>query len=152
MRVHIDTSVIGGCLDDEFRKWSLRLMKEFAAGGKTAVISDVTMRELARGPAAVRAVLDPIPESAFERVVLDDEARHLARAYLADKVVAPDDARDAQHIAVATIARVDVLVSWNFKHIVNFRRIRLYNSVNLRQGYGIIDIRSPREVLDEKDL
>ena len=152
MRVYIDTSVIGGCLDDEFRKWSLRLIKEFAAGDKTPVISDVTMRELARAPAAVRAVLDPIPESSLERVVLDDEARHLAHAYSADKVVAPDDARDAQHIAIATIARVDVLVSWNFKHIVNYRRIRLYNSVNLRQGYGIIDIRSPREVLDEKDL
>ncbi len=54
-----------------------------------------------------------------------------------------------QHIAVATLGRVDVVVSWNFKHIVNLNRIRLYNSVNLKLGYPMIEIRSPREVLDE---
>jgi len=151
-RVYIDTSVIGGYLDDELKKWSLSLIKEFRAGKKRAVISDVTMRELTQAPAAVRAVLNSVPESACERVALDDEARHLANAYLADKVVSPADVRDAQHIAIATIARVDVVATWNFKHIVNFRRIRLFNSVNLKQGYGMIDIRSPREVLDEKDL
>jgi hypothetical protein len=59
---------------------------------------------------------------------------------------------DAQHIAIATVARVDALVSWNFKHIVNLNRIHGYNSVNLRRGYPMIEIRAPREVLpDEKD-
>jgi hypothetical protein len=59
---------------------------------------------------------------------------------------------DAQHIAIATVARVDVLVSWNFRHIVNLQRIRGYNSVNLRMGYPMIEIRTPREVLaDEQD-
>jgi hypothetical protein len=57
---------------------------------------------------------------------------------------------DAQHIAMATIKRVDVLVSWNFKHIVNLIRIRLYNSVNLKNGYPLLEIRSPQEVLYEK--
>ena len=57
---------------------------------------------------------------------------------------------DAQHIAIATINRVDVLVSWNFKHIVNLRRIQLYNATNLKYGYALIEIRSPREVIDEK--
>lgn len=52
-------------------------------------------------------------------------------------------------IAMATLDRVDVLVSWNFKHIVNLNRMRLFNSVNLKLGYPMIDIRSPREVLDE---
>ena len=58
---------------------------------------------------------------------------------------------DAQHIALASVVRADVLVSWNFKHIVNLNRIRLYNSVNMKLGYPLIDIRSPREVLNEKD-
>ena len=56
---------------------------------------------------------------------------------------------DALHIAVATVAGVDVLVSWNFKHIVNFRRIRAYNEVNRGMGYGILDIRTPREISDD---
>lgn len=57
---------------------------------------------------------------------------------------------DAQHIAIATVARVDVLVSWNFKHIVNLQRIYGYNSVNLRQGFPMIEIRTPREVLSNE--
>ena len=58
---------------------------------------------------------------------------------------------DAQHIVLASVVRADVLVSWNFKHIVNLNRIRLYNSVNMKLGYPLVDIRSPREVLNEED-
>ena len=58
---------------------------------------------------------------------------------------------DAQHIALATIRRVDVLVSWNFKHIVNLERIQGYNSVNLRLGYPLLEIRTPQEVLSYEE-
>lgn len=50
------------------------------------------------------------------------------------------------HIALATVADVDLLVSWNFKHIVRFDKIRLFNAVNLEQGYKPLAIHSPREV------
>ena len=73
----------------------------------------------------------------------------LERSYLREGVLTEKYLLDAQHIAMATLGRVDVMVSWNFKHIVNLNRIRLYNSVNLKLGYPMIDIRSPREVLDE---
>lgn len=81
-----------------------------------------------------------------------NEALALAEAYLRDGIATPATMADGLHIATATVARVDVLVSWNFKHIVNLHRIRLYNSVNLKEGYGLIDIRTPREVLDEQDV
>ncbi len=151
MKVYVDTSVIGGCLDEEFKEWSVRLIAEFSAGRKVAVISDLTQGEIDPAPPAVRAILDGIPASGREAVSLGVEARALADTYLRDGVVASDSLLDALHIAVATVARVDVLVSWNFKHIVNLRRIRLYNAVNMKMGYGILDIRSPREVLDEED-
>jgi len=152
MRVYIDTSVIGGCLDEEFKEWSLRLFAEFASGRKIAVISDLTRGELETAPDAVKAILDQISVSGCEAIALDEDARALANAYLRDGAAGPDFLVDALHIALATVARVDVLTSWNFKHIVNWRRIRLYNAVNLKEGYGMIDIRSPREVLDEEDL
>jgi len=57
---------------------------------------------------------------------------------------------DALHIAIATINKVDVLVSWNYKHIVNLDRIKKYNSVNMKLGYMILEIRNPREILYEK--
>jgi hypothetical protein len=54
-------------------------------------------------------------------------------------------------VALASIGRSDVLVSWNFKHIVNLGRIRLFNAVNLEQGYGLVEIRTPKEVLYEQE-
>jgi len=88
-RIYIDTSVIGGSYDSEFKEWSKKLMTEFKHGNRIAVISDIN--------------------------------------------------------------KVDVLVSWNFKHIVNINRIRKYNAVNLKYGYQPLEIRSPREVLDEDE-
>ena len=63
-------------------------------------------------------------------------------------MLGPGSHSDALHVALATVARVDVLVSWNFKHIVNLGRIRLFNSVNIEWGYGLVEIRSPKEVLE----
>jgi hypothetical protein len=70
--------------------------------------------------------------------------------YLAHGIVGPGSHSDALHVALATIGRVDVLVSWNFKHMVNLGRIRLFNPVNLEQGYGLVEIRTPKEVLYEE--
>ena len=152
MRVYVDTSVLGGCLDEEFKEWSLRLVREFMTGRKTAVISDITRAELDQAPEAVRDVLSGLSRSRWEAISLSEEARKLADAYVREGVVGIDCLTDALHIAVASLARVDVLVSWNFKHIVNLRRIHLYNAVNLKEGYGMIDIRTPREVLDAEDI
>jgi len=150
LRVYIDTSVIGGCLDEEFAEWSVRLMQEFRDGLKIAVLSDITLQELEIAPEAVRSQLKEISPACQEYVILDDEAMQLAQAYLREGALTEKYLLDAQHIAMATLGRVDVMVSWNFKHIVNLNRIRLYNSVNLKLGYPMIDIRSPREVLYEE--
>jgi len=150
LRIYIDTSVIGGCLDEEFAEWSLQLMQQFRDGKKVAVLSDITLQELEIAPEVVRSQLDELPPDCREYVTLDGEATQLARAYLREGVLTEKSLLDAQHIAVATLCRVDVMVSWNFKHIVNLNRIRLYNSVNLKLGYPMIEIRSPREVLDER--
>ena len=52
---------------------------------------------------------------------------------------------------MATLAKVDVLVSWNFKHMVNLSRIQGFNGVNLLSGYAALEIRSPKEVLEHGD-
>jgi hypothetical protein len=70
----------------------------------------------------------------------------LVTAYEARKILTPKYAADMRHIAVATIAAVDSLVSWNFKHIVRLEKIRLFNAVNVELGYQILNILSPREV------
>jgi len=146
-RIYVDASVIGGCEDDEFAEDSLRLMECFVRGDFVLVASVLTVQELAAAPDEVRRRLAAVPEAHIETLRLDAEARELAEAYIAEGVIAANMRADAQHIAIATVARVDVLVSWNFKHIVNLQRIRGYNSVNLRRGYPTLEIRAPREVL-----
>ena len=75
------------------------------------------------------------------------ESEQLRDAYLAAGVVGPAAMNDAHHVALATVARADLIVSWNFRHIVHVEKIRRFNAVNLMEGYVTIDIRSPREVV-----
>jgi hypothetical protein len=149
-RIYTDTSVLGGCEDEEFAEHSLRLMDAFVRGEFVLVLSSLTVQELAVAPAEVRRRLAAVPEAHIETLQLNAEAKELGEAYLDAGVLPAKMRADAQHIAMATVGRVDVLVSWNFKHIVNLRRIHGYNSVNLRKGYPMIEIRTPREVLPDE--
>lgn len=146
LRVYTDTSAIGGCLDPEFSEASGQLFEQFQSGALVLVLSDLTLLELERAPAEVRAVLADVPSGHCEEVVFTEEASELAERYIAAGVIGGSMRTDAQHIATATVHRLDVLVSWNFKHIVNLPRIHGYNSVNLREGYPMLEVRSPREV------
>jgi hypothetical protein len=152
LSVYVDASVIGGCEDVEFVEASLALWRLFVKGVFIQVLSEHTLRELQGAPESVRARLLEIPEAS--QIVLTDipEADALADVYLAHGIIGPGSRSDALHVALATIGRVDVLVSWNFKHIVNLGRIRLFNAVNLEQGYGLIEIRTPREVLADEEV
>jgi len=150
-RIYTDTSVIGGCLDVEFEDGSLALFESFKSGSTILVISDLTLAELEAAPESVRDVLLSVPTEFIEFLEFSEEANSLAQTYLSEGVVPAKSRVDAQHIATATLGRVDVLVSWNFKHIVNLQRIHGYNSVNLRLGYPILEIRSPIEVLNYED-
>jgi predicted nucleic acid-binding protein len=147
--VYVDTSVIGGCFDEEFREFSLRLFDEIKNGNKKIIVSDLVLLELEGAPDNVKEVLETISEDHIEYVFLKEESLSLANAYLHEGVIAEKSLSDARHIAIATVEKADILVSWNFKHIVNLNRIHLVNSVNLKLGYPILEIRSPREVLYE---
>ena len=146
-RIYIDTSVIGGCFDKEFKEWSDKLFDEFRTGNKIAVISDITLDELSFSRLEVRIHLDTIPNNFKEYILNDEQSEELADLYIKEKAVTQKSHEDALHIAIATINKVDVLVSWNFKHIVNLDRIRKYNAVNLMNGYSMLEIRNPREIL-----
>ena len=150
LRIYTDTSVLGGCEDEEFAEYSIRLMEGFVRGELVLVLSNLTVQELTGAPVEVRRRLASVPESHIETLQLDAEAKELAEAYVTAGVLTANMMADAQHIAMATTAHADVLVSWNFKHIVNLQRIHGYNSVNLRKGYPMIEIRTPREVLSDE--
>ncbi len=151
-RIYIDTSVIGGCEDDEFTEWSIKLFDDFKKGLRIAVISDLTRRELEGAPDMVKKRLLSIPIEYVENVTLNNETELLAQKYIDEGVVTDKHIIDAQHIALATIEHIDVLVSWNFQQIVNLNKIQGFNAVNLKTGYSILEIRSPREIINEEEI
>jgi hypothetical protein len=138
-------------LDEEFKDMSTRLIDKIKKGEMIAAISELTLAELEGAPEAVKDILDEISPEYVEYLDFTEEAFNLAQKYITDGVIGAGKLVDAQHIAIATVHRVDVLVSWNFKHIVNLTRIRGYNSVNLRYGYQLLEIRAPYEVLSYEE-
>lgn len=147
MKFYVDTSVWGGHEDEEFEEWTKPFFEQARQGRFSIVLTDLTLRELMAAPERVRTLTETIPEPFLELVTLSEEAEVLAAHYIEEGVLTPKFESDAQHIAMATILKVDSLVSWNFKHMVNFFRIRQYNSINLKFGYQTIDIRTPKEIV-----
>jgi len=146
IRAYVDTSVFGGIKDEEFADASKRFFRRATAGEFTVLVSQITFDELDSAPREVQRVLRDLPGGSVEEVPFDAEARELAGAYIDAGALEPDSIEDASHVAIATVARADLILSWNFRHIVNYERIRKFNSVNIAQGYHQIEIRSPLEV------
>jgi hypothetical protein len=150
-RFYFDTSVFGGVYDDEFEEETAMLFEKVMLGQIRCVYSNLTETELTNAPEQVRNFFIGLKEEHKEKVVVSPEALKLAQTYVDEKVVGETSMDDCIHIAVATLNRVDMLVSWNFKHIVNVYRIRGYNSVNLRLGYSTLEIHSPKEIVNNEN-
>jgi hypothetical protein len=148
LRIYIDTSVVGGYFDEEYSEATKVLFKRLENKEMVFVISDLLDLELTGAPQNVRELLYNYTSDKFERIQLTTEAIRLADMYISEKVVGTTSLQDCRHIALATINKVDVLVSWNFKHIVNLDRIKGYNSVNYRMGYPMLEIRSPKDLVN----
>ena len=150
MKVYADTSVFGGVYDQEFDEPSKEFFAEVESGRFDLVVSAVVKAEISSAPKEVQEF--------FQRVVgeseiaeLTQEVLDLRNAYLSAGVVTPKSTDDAAHVALATITRCRMIVSWNFKHIVHFEKIPKYNAVNALRGYHAIDIFSPSQVIDYDD-
>jgi predicted nucleic acid-binding protein len=150
LRVYIDTSVIAGCLDDEFSLESNQLMEAIKQEKFILLMSDIIVSELINAPQSVKDILLSIPQRVIEVVKITPEVLQLMDAYINEGVVTSKSINDATHVAAATIARADPIISWNFKHIVRLDKMKGYNQINLLNGYGILTIISPLEVtIDE---
>lgn len=144
-RIYIDTSVFGGHFDEEFKEHTVPLFDRIKEGEFIILYSTVTQDELENAPDKVKELVKSLRADLTEFIETTDEAVDLATEYITEKVVGQTSYADCLHIALATINRADFLVSWNFKHIVNIERIRGYNSINIKNGYKQLEIRSPRE-------
>jgi predicted nucleic acid-binding protein len=147
-RFYLDTSVFGGVFDKGFDETTLQLFERIKMGKIICLYSELTETELVDAPARVKIFFKELPKENLEKVEINDDVLALAAKYVEEKVVGETSFDDCIHIATATFYRADILVSWNFKHIVNVYRIRGYNSINLRMNYPPLEIRSPKEIID----
>ncbi len=145
-RVYVDTSVIGGCFDAEFAPWSNGIFEDFRGGTFQPVVSEIVAAEITEAPESVRERFGELVRMGAEVLQVNAAVLALADRYRERKILTPKFYADGLHIALATTAEVDVLVSWNFKHIVHYEKIRDFNEVHLELGYKPLQIYSPREV------
>ena len=145
-RIYIDTSVVGGYFDEEFEEATKLFFKKVIETKTILVVSKLLEYEVSFAPDNVRDFFDSLPKEWIEYIEVTEDAKTLANKYIEEKVVGKSSLADCQHIAIATLCRVNVLVSWNFKHIVNLPRIHGYNSINMKEGQQILEIRNPKEI------
>ena len=146
IRVYADTSVYGGVFDEEFAEPSRTFFDQVREGRFRLILSPVVRDELDDAPESVKELFDELRRLG-ETVDVTEEAVRLQEAYLDARIVGSKWEADALHVAIATVWQCRLIVSWNFKHIVNFQKIPLYNGVNLASGYGVVGIHTPQEVI-----
>jgi predicted nucleic acid-binding protein len=142
LSLYLDTAVIGGYFDPEFMADTRALWRRREEGLFRFVSSQMVIDEIAGAPERVRELMRTSfgPEDVLDVSV---EMEDLAAAYMVQKVVPAGFGDDAQHVAVCSVARLDYLVSWNFKHLANVRRESGFNAVNMLQGYPPVRIVTP---------
>src|SRR5437763_9815594 len=110
--VYLDTSVIGGCFDEEFRVESSKLIEMIRLGIYVGMISPISLRELEGAPPKVQSIVEELDEEELIRLVDSNAVDLLTRAYLGAEIVPKKYSDDAGHIAFATVNRADIVVSW----------------------------------------
>jgi predicted nucleic acid-binding protein len=147
LRVYVDSSVLGGCFDREFEEDTRAFLHCIREAKIVPLMSDMVVAEIARAPEQVQRLLDAMIGDGAEVLAATEAAVELQEAYLKSGVLGQRWEDDAMHVALATLARVDVVASWNFKHLLDPRRARGFNGVNLGMGYGLIAILSPSDIV-----
>jgi predicted nucleic acid-binding protein len=151
LKLYLDTSIISHAIDDrdpEIKKLTLRLFEEIKAGEYEVFISELVMAEINKANETIRQkLIGQVKDIDPEGVELSGEVKALAARYVEQGIIPEKYKDDAMHIAAATVNGMDMIVSWNFEHIVKAKTIREVTAVNLLMGYRGLEIYSPLEVV-----
>lgn len=152
-KIYLDTSIINFAVDDrnpKEKEVTLKLIEEIKQGRYEVFISDVVIFEIKRADKErAEQLAKVIKDINPEQLVIDDEVRVLASKYMEEGVIPAKYENDAIHIAVASVNNLDLIVSWNFEHIVKFKTKKEVTGINSFMGYKDIEIYSPREVVED---
>jgi len=150
IKLYADTSVFGGVFDKEFEAPSKVFFEAVRKSKFSLVTSELVRQEIQAAPVKVKKLFYEILQIA-EITEITNKALKLQQAYIDANILSEKYSTDALHVALATVSEVSLIVSWNFKHIVNFQKIPMYNAVNKLRGFNDISIYSPMEVIEYED-
>jgi len=144
--IYLDTSIISAFNDDRELEKSQQTRAFLTAIKKEHVyVSSLVIEEVSHIKNSVRKtqLMDLIKK--YLKFEVSNEARDMAEFYIENKLIPETHPEDALHLAIATVKNIDVLVSWNYTHLVKLKTRHLVNALNLLKGYKEIDIISPIE-------
>ncbi|GHV55692.1 hypothetical protein FACS1894216_18630 [Synergistales bacterium] len=154
LKIYLETSVISHLDQEDAPDKTLdtrELWKDIKADKYNVVISDLTLLEINRCFEPKRSfLLQDIAMIVREEVTRSIETERLSALYVKVGGLPPKSRDDATHIAIATVSNCDIILSWNFRHIVKLRAITAVESVNIREGYNIPRIMSPSMLIDRE--
>lgn len=158
LKLYLDTSVLSFLFADdapEFKKLTLEFFEDFVKKDKyTVYISDVVIREIekTRDENKKLNLLQLIKGYGLQILTLDEESDTLAKVYIKEGIIPIRKIEDAQHLAISTCNQIDILVSWNFKHLSNIQKQITVRIVNEKEGYFYpLTLTNPMEVIYEDD-
>ena len=146
MKLYLDTSVFSAYYDERTPE-RMQMTRDFrlVLERHEKLCSDLTIEELGQARSGLREKLLGLAQG-FTVINLTDEMRELAKLYVREGLVPSKYFADALHIAAAVLGGADILVSWNFKHLVKRSTRLLVNYINANQGLRTIEILAPPEV------
>lgn len=152
LKLYLETTVWNFLFEErdlEKRKWTEYLFQDYLEGCYKLYISEVVMEEIRRARSPKRGKLEQAIRM-YEPIILtfDNEGKRLVDKYLNAKLLPERYVDDVNHLAIASKNEIDVLVSWNLRHIVKLRTKTFVNSINMTEGYKSLEILTPQEVVD----
>ena len=152
-RIYVETSVWSYAFADDAPESRLATLAffDFARSGKYDLfLSEVVLAEIGRATQELaKSLRELIQDIRPAQLELDRESDQLAQVFLESGAVPPSKVEDAQHVAVAVVNELDMLVSWNYRHLVNVRRREAFQHISAMRGYyKPLHIVTPQEIGD----
>ena len=152
IKYYLDTTVFNFVfaeVDSGKKEVTQKLFRDFPLIAEGIYISSEVIREISRAPEPRRSDLEGLlRETSPFLLEVDMETQELAERYVKEGIIPVKYRSDAIHIAVAVINGIEVIVSWNFDHIVKLKTRLMVNGINRLSGYHEIEICSPEEVVE----
>lgn len=152
IKYYLDTTIFNFVFaegDTEKKDITVKLFKDLPSISNGIYISDEVIREINRAPEPRKSqLIGQLEETNPLLLEVDIEAEELAARYVKEGIIPERYRSDAVHIAIAVINGIEVIVSWNFEHIVKLKTRVMVNGINRLLGYHEIEICSPEEVIE----